>query len=771
MRCTSSSTGCPVSHGAGSSSSPPNRYYRAASFSPPPASKSLPPKPADHDDVTSPATLPDVSDDKNPCYEEYDEDLLYTNLRERVKYITQFVNFTEHDVEALNDFQPILLPMVPQLVDNVYHHLFKFDVTKKVFMPRKEGHEGRMLADLHDLALDAPQIELRKRTFAVYMRKLVTLDYDDFATWQYFDHIGIMHTGKNELKHRKLMGKAPLFVDLMHLSLLLAWTLDVLTPVILSYTEYPLSRRIEIMQAFQKVVWIQNDLFSRHYAVRSTEVAGLNQIRSTHDLSSSDDLNSIISAHATSSESTANGHGGTPAGSKFLPDLSNPLHAFSGSGHKATASGKANGAVNNMMGMGDASASVPDIGNVNGNPPPVPQLNTSGFKKKKGSLATPSNNKNSGLGAGAAGSGAFSNTAVTGIDGFGISRPATADPHRTANVAGHGSTGIRPRASLGSNLDPSSGAPGANGRQGGAGGGGGARNPFGSKPTSHPPKLLAPAPITAASPSLFNTNGVNHVGGTFNANLDSSGSAPSFSGLTTPGVALTGQNGADMRQDRDWAGLAPERPHTSMRNDQGRNVSNAVQQSNQQQAFRGPVFNLGVARTPDTSTETLVDQDDDSFDHSRGSKPGLDGFGQFLPTSGSGIVGDAAGGGGGGGPRRVILDKGYHQNHGNQYDDRGQHDLLSGHAINDQGRVFQQMPGPGMSAPGGRKRHREQADLDQDGMRYDMPGSNRMKMARVVDENQGMDDHMNGLMGLKSAQRHVLPYRADKQVYRVSQFG
>jgi hypothetical protein len=149
------------------------------------------------------------------------------------------VNFTEHDVEALNDFQPILLPLVPQLVDNVYHHLFKFDVTKKVFMPRKEGHEGRMLADLHDLALDAPQIELRKRTFAVYMRKLVTLDYDDFATWQYFgaslrllippqelissllDHIGIMHTGKNELKHRKLMGKTPLFVDLMHLSLLL----------------------------------------------------------------------------------------------------------------------------------------------------------------------------------------------------------------------------------------------------------------------------------------------------------------------------------------------------------------------------------------------------------------------------------------------------------------------------------------------------------------------------------------------------------------------
>lgn len=418
-----------------------------------------------------------------------------------------------------------------------------------------------------------------------------------------------------------------------------------------------------------------------------------------------------------------------------------------------TASGKANGAGNNVMGMGDASA-VSDIGNVtNGNPPPVPQLNLSGLKKKKGSLATPSNN-NSGFGVGTTGGGGFSananNAAVTGMDGFGISRPATADPHRKANVAGHGhgAAGIRPRASLGSNHDPVSGASAANGRQGVVGGG--TSNPFGSKSTT---KLLAPVPITAASPptSLFNTNGANHVGGTFSSsNLDSSGSVPSFSGFKTPGGALTGQNGADMRQDRDWAGLAPERPHTSMRNDQERNISEAVQQSNQQQqAFRALAFNLGVARTPDTSTETLVDQDDDSFDHSRGSKPGLDGshngFGQFLPAMDSGMVGAAAGGGGGGGPRRVILEKGHlnHQNRGDQYADRGQQDLLlPGHAINEQGRVFQQAPVSGKQAPVGRKRAREQVDLEQDGMRYDMPDANRMKMAKLVDEGQGIGHHV-----------------------------
>jgi hypothetical protein len=63
--------------------------------------------------------------------------------------------------------------------------------------------------------------------------------------------------------------------------------------VILTYVEYPLTRRIEILRAFQKVIWIQNDLFARHYAVRSTEIAGLNKIRAQHNLSSRDDVDAL----------------------------------------------------------------------------------------------------------------------------------------------------------------------------------------------------------------------------------------------------------------------------------------------------------------------------------------------------------------------------------------------------------------------------------------------------------------------------------------------
>ena len=57
-----------------------------------------------------------------------------------------------------------------------------------------------------------------------------TATYSSFLTWR-VDHVGVMHTGQNELKHRKLMGKAPLHVDLMHLAMLLgSWIILSLPP-------------------------------------------------------------------------------------------------------------------------------------------------------------------------------------------------------------------------------------------------------------------------------------------------------------------------------------------------------------------------------------------------------------------------------------------------------------------------------------------------------------------------------------------------------------
>ncbi|CAE6451147.1 unnamed protein product, partial [Rhizoctonia solani] len=218
----------------------------------------------------------------NPPMAYFDREALYTSLPDRVSYLTSFLQFNESDADTLNEAALILEPHIPDLVDHVYEHLFKFNVTKEVFLPRAGGHEGPMVADISHLTLEAEQIKERKRFFSIYVKRLITSDYNDFKTWEYYDKVGKMHTGDAGLKHRKLVGKDGLRVDHIHLSGLLGWTMDrlivivslpfysplthsLMNPQILRDETIPLIKRETIIRSLHKVMWIQQDLFSRHY--------------------------------------------------------------------------------------------------------------------------------------------------------------------------------------------------------------------------------------------------------------------------------------------------------------------------------------------------------------------------------------------------------------------------------------------------------------------------------------------------------------------------
>ena len=56
---------------------------------------------------------------------------------------------------------------------------------------------------------------------------------------------------------------------LTNISLSIAWVQDALIPVILREPTMPPERKIHTIRSLAKVMWIQNDLFSRHYTVRS----------------------------------------------------------------------------------------------------------------------------------------------------------------------------------------------------------------------------------------------------------------------------------------------------------------------------------------------------------------------------------------------------------------------------------------------------------------------------------------------------------------------
>lgn len=72
-----------------------------------------------------------------------------------------------------------------------------------------------------------------------------------------------MHTGKPGFKHRE---KRPdLKVDYIHMSALLGFVEDIVVGAVLGMDEIDLAMKGKVIRAFNKLLWIQNDLMARHY--------------------------------------------------------------------------------------------------------------------------------------------------------------------------------------------------------------------------------------------------------------------------------------------------------------------------------------------------------------------------------------------------------------------------------------------------------------------------------------------------------------------------
>ena len=73
------------------------------------------------------------------------------------------------------------------------------------------------------------------------------------------------HTGQAGFAHRKR--KAGLRVEYLHLGLLLAFVEDLVVGAVMGMEEVALEQRVEVVKAWNKVLWIQNDLFARQFVV------------------------------------------------------------------------------------------------------------------------------------------------------------------------------------------------------------------------------------------------------------------------------------------------------------------------------------------------------------------------------------------------------------------------------------------------------------------------------------------------------------------------
>lgn len=184
-----------------------------------------------------------------------DEPRLETDLEYRFNYLTEFVGFGPDDIAAIHGAAPYLADCVPALVDAVYNKLFSYDATKRHFVPRQSGYEGPVPESVDSLEQEHPLIAFRKEHLARYLTALVTKSYDAKMV-QYLDMVGKIHTPH--------AGSRELDVPLVQMNALMGFVADGLTATILSLG---LERQTEVrtVRAFNKLLWLQNDLINRHY--------------------------------------------------------------------------------------------------------------------------------------------------------------------------------------------------------------------------------------------------------------------------------------------------------------------------------------------------------------------------------------------------------------------------------------------------------------------------------------------------------------------------
>ncbi|KAK0237653.1 Protoglobin-domain-containing protein [Armillaria nabsnona] len=187
------------------------------------------------------------------------------DLQTRVQYLRDFIEFTQADIDALHAAKPVVATLVPDLVDRVYNKLLSFDITAAAFTPKQTGQEGddASEAKIDELSHDHPNIKFRKDFLRAYLVKIVSLDYNKPEAWAYLDKVGLMHTGVPGFAHRKK--KPALRVEYIHCALLLGLVEDMLVDAVILHPDLDLKTKHAVCRAANKLLWIQNDLFARHY--------------------------------------------------------------------------------------------------------------------------------------------------------------------------------------------------------------------------------------------------------------------------------------------------------------------------------------------------------------------------------------------------------------------------------------------------------------------------------------------------------------------------
>lgn len=184
-----------------------------------------------------------------------EEPKLESDLGYRFGYVSEFMGFGGDDIAAIHGAAPVLAPLVPSLVDAVYNKLYGYTATWRHFLPRQHGYDGPIPTKLEELTMDHPQIAFRKQHLGRYLANLVTKPYDG-KMLEYLDMVGKIHTPK--------AGSKEIDIPLVQMNALMGFVSDALVSTILGLN-LPRETEVKTLRAFNKLLWLQSDLITRHY--------------------------------------------------------------------------------------------------------------------------------------------------------------------------------------------------------------------------------------------------------------------------------------------------------------------------------------------------------------------------------------------------------------------------------------------------------------------------------------------------------------------------
>ena len=147
------------------------------------------------------------------------------------------------------------------MVNIVYKKLLQYDITARAFETRSTSYEGPVDPNLNE---NSPQILHRKMFLRGYLNKLCS-DPSKMEFWEYLDKVGMMHVGQGRTH--------PLRIEYVHIGVTLSFVQDIITEAVLSHPRLKMDRKIALVKALSKVIWIQNDLFAKWYVRDGDEFA------------------------------------------------------------------------------------------------------------------------------------------------------------------------------------------------------------------------------------------------------------------------------------------------------------------------------------------------------------------------------------------------------------------------------------------------------------------------------------------------------------------